>query len=94
MPWKMGAFTDGEYPEHSIDVSFKGMESDPELKAFHDKFIELEGKIIDAGVENSIPWFKKKSASREVVEAIFGPDAVRVSKDKETGEPIGKWSPI
>ena len=73
MPWKMGVFTDGEYPKYSIDMSFKGMESDPELQEFHDKFQALEAKIIEGGVENSLPWFKKKSASKEVVEAIFNP---------------------
>ena len=92
LPWKMGVYTEGEYPKYSIDLSFKGMESDPDLQAFHDKLQEVEEKIVDAGFDNSVSWFKKKKSTREVVEAIFNP-ILKVSKDKETGEPDGKWPP-
>lgn len=92
LPWKMGVYTEGEYPKYSIDLSFKGMENDPDLQAFHDKLQEVETQIIDAGFENSVSWFKKKKSTREVVEAIFNP-ILKVSKDKETGEPDGKWPP-
>ena len=92
MPWKMGVYTEGEYPKYSLDLSFKGMDEDPELQAFHDKFKELEEKIVDGGFENSVAWFKKKSTSREVVSAVFN-RMIKVSADKETGEPDGKWPP-
>ena len=92
MPWKMGVYTEGEYPKYNIDLSFKGMDEDPELQAFHDKFQELEDKIIDGGVENSVAWFKKKTASRDVIDALFG-RMIKVSTDRETGEPDGKWPP-
>lgn len=92
LPWKMGVYTEGEYPKYSIDLSFKGMDTDNDLKEFHDKLQAVEEKIIDAGFENSVAWFKKKKSSREVVEAIFNP-ILKVSKDKETGEPDGKWPP-
>ena len=92
LPWKMGVYTEGEYPKYSVDLSFKGMENDPDLQAFHDKLQEVETQIIDAGFENSVSWFKKKKSTREVVEAIFNP-ILKVSKDKETGEPDGKWPP-
>ena len=92
LPWKMGVYTEGEYPKYSIDLSFKGMENDPDLQAFHDKLQEVEEKIVDAGFDNSVSWFKKKKTTREVVEAIFNP-ILKVSKDKETGEPDGKWPP-
>ena len=54
MPWKMGAFTDGDYPKYSGDFSFKGMDDDPDMKAFHDKFKALEQRIIEGGVENCV----------------------------------------
>ena len=92
LPWKMGVYTEGEYPKYSIDLSFKNMDTDPDLQAFHDRLQAVEEKIIDAGFENSVAWFKKKKSSREVVEAIFNP-ILKVSKDKETGEPDGKWPP-
>jgi hypothetical protein len=92
MPWKMGVYTEGEYPKYSIDLSFKGMDDTPELQVFHDKLLELGEKIIDGGVDNGVAWLKKKNPTREVVEAIYNP-IVKVSKDKETGEPDGKWPP-
>jgi hypothetical protein len=92
LPWKMGVYTEGEYPKYSIDLSFKGMENDPDMQSFHDKLQAVETKIIDAGFENSVSWFKKRKTTREVVEAIFNP-ILKVSKDKETGEPDGKWPP-
>jgi hypothetical protein len=92
MPWKMGVYTEGEYPKYSVDLSFKNMDEEPELQAFHDKFLELEEKIIDGGFENSVAWFKKKPASRDVVDALFN-RTIKVSTDRETGEPNGKWPP-
>ena len=92
MPWKMGAYTDGDYPKYSIDLSFKGMEEGNELQQFHDKMKEVEQKIIDAGVENSVSWFKKNIKSREGVSEKFNP-IIKESRDKDTGEPDGKWPP-
>ena len=93
MPWKMGAYTDGEYPKYSIDLSFKGMDENPELKAFYDKFKALEQTIIDGGLEHSVAWFKKNIKSREGVSEKFGP-IIKESRDKETGEPDGKWPAV
>jgi len=92
MPWKMGAYLDGEYPKYSLDLSFKGMDENPELKGFHDKLKEVEQRIIDGGLENSVAWFKKNIKSREGVEEKFNP-VIKESRDKETGEPDGKWPP-
>ena len=71
MPWKMGVYTEGDYPKYSVDLTFKGMDENPDLQGFHDKLQELEEKIIDGGFENSVAWFKKKPASRDVVDALF-----------------------
>lgn len=92
LPWDMSAFTEDKYPKYSITLSFNGMDEEPELQEFHDRLVDVEQKIIDGGVENSVAWFKKKNQSREVMESIFTP-IVRVSIDKETGEPDGKYAP-
>ena len=92
MPWKMGVYTEGDYPKYSVDLTFKGMDENPDLQGFHDKLQELEEKIIDGGFENSVAWFKKKPASRDVVDALFS-RIVKVSTDRDTGEPDGKWPP-
>lgn len=90
MPWKMGCYDQGEYPKYSAEFSFKGMDNNEDLAAFHDRLNEVDSALIDGGVANSVAWFKKKKASRDVIEALFNP-IVRVSKDKESGEPDGKW---
>ena len=90
MPWKLGVYTEGEFPKYSIDLSFKGMDENPDLKEFHDKFKAVEQKLIDGGLENSVAWFKKNIKSREGVCEKFGP-IIKESRDKETGEPDGKW---
>ena len=91
-PWKMGVYTEGEYPKYSLDISFKGMDVDADLQKFHDKMQLIEEKIIDAGHENSVAWFKRKKTTREAAEALFN-RMLKVSKDAETGEPDGKWPP-
>jgi hypothetical protein len=94
MPWKMGVFTEGDYPKYSIDMSFRGMDENPDIKGFHDKFKELEQTIIDGGHKNCAAWLKKDpKTSKEVIEALFNP-ILKVSKDKESGMPDGKWPPI
>lgn len=92
LPWKMGVYTEGEYPKYSIDLSFKGMEDNEDLQKFHDKLREVEEKIIDGGFKNSVAWFKKKISSRDAVAEKFN-HILKVSRDKETGEPDGKWPP-
>jgi hypothetical protein len=92
LPWDMSAFTDDKYPKYSITLSFNGMDEDDELKEFHDRLVVVENKIIDGGVDNSVAWFKKKTQSREVCESIFTP-IIRVSTDRDTGEPDGKYAP-
>ena len=88
--WNMSAYTEGPYPKYSAELSFKGMDESEELQQFYDKFTDVQNAIIDGGVENSVSWFKKKKPSRETVEALFN-DMIKLSRDKETGEPDGKW---
>ena len=97
MPWKMGVFEDpnnSNYKKYSIDMSFKDMDDIPDMKGFHDKLKEVEDKIIDGGLKNCVSWLKKdpSKTNRDVIDAVFNP-IVKVSKDKETGMPDGKWPP-
>ena len=103
LAWDMNCYDEGPYPKYSCEVSFKGMDEleseDPvvkkralELKGFHDKMILLEQKLIEEGVNNGVSWFKlaKAKCNKDVIGSKFGP-IIKVSKDKETGEPDGKW---
>lgn len=103
LAWDINCYNEGPYPKYSCEISFKGMEDvdseDPvvkkraeDIKGFHDKMVELEGKLVEEGVKNGVSWFKlaKNKVNHDVISSKFGP-LVKVSKDKTTGEPDGKW---
>ena len=71
------------------------MNENEELQAFHDNMLEVEQKLIDLGVANATSWFKlpKNKVSTDVIQSKFG-STVKVSRDKETGEPDGKYPTI
>ena len=52
----------------------------------------LDEKLINDGLSNGQTWFKKKLATRQIVEALYSP-LVKYSKDKETGEITNKYPP-
>ena len=90
IPWDMSCYTEGPYPKYSIELSFKGVDESEELQVFLDKMNELDEKMVDIGLEKSVQFFKKKTTNREVVDGHYN-RIIKVSKDKETGEPDGKW---
>ena len=65
------------------------MDESPEMKRFHDNMLAVEQATVQAGVQNSVQWFKKKNLSEDVVSNLFNP-IVRVSTDKNTGVADGK----
>jgi hypothetical protein len=68
-------------PEYSVDLSFRGADTNPEIKAFQAKMTELDNFMIDQGVKNCKAWFKS-DLKREVVQAFYTP-IVKFAKDKE-----------
>ena len=58
---------------------------------FHENMIAVEKAAVQAGVQNSVQWFKKKGLSEDVVSNLFNP-IVRVSTDKQ-GIADGKYPP-
>ena len=79
----------GKWP---IKVSFRGMENDPKLKGFHDMLENMDKFIMNHAKENSSKWFKKKNMSDEMLQSMYTPQ-LRVSIDKDSGEPDGKYPP-
>ena len=104
LPWQMSTFTDDKYPKHSLTLSFRGMDDDTTgksekevkqieaLRSFHDRLCEVDNALIEGAVNNSKEWFKKPSISREVAANLFNP-VIKVSRDRDTGEPDGKYPP-
>jgi hypothetical protein len=82
-----------EAKKYDITVSFKGMQENPKIKAFHDKLREIEEKIVDDAFTNRQLWFKNNyNNNRDVVLSMFTP-MVKMDKDKETGEVVNKYPP-
>ena len=82
-----------EARKYDITASFKGMDENPKVRAFHDKLIELEQKICEDASKNSVAWFKKNfDGNKGAIENMFSP-IVRRDKDKETGMYADKYPP-
>ena len=81
--------TSGKY---QIKFSLKNMEDNPDIKAFHDKIQSLDELLKQKAIDNSVPWFKKKTMTLDTIDSLSSP-MIKVSIDAETGEPNGKYPP-
>ena len=95
IPFDSGKFFPNDKNESSgkyaVEVSLKGHDKDGSVKDFHDMLVKVEESILKAGKENSMAWFKKNK-SMEVLQDSYT-NMVKVSKDRDTGEPDGKYPP-
>jgi len=66
------------------------MEGSEQVKQFAEKMMEIDKKLISDAQKNSMPWFKKKTMSEEVIDEKYTP-IVRHYKDPESGEMTGKF---
>lgn len=90
LPYGVGVYEDPNgTSKYSVDFSFRGEEENERLATFHEQLREFQAILIQAGIDNSMAWFKKKM-SDEVIAEFFTP-ILKQSKDKETGEPDGKY---
>ena len=73
MPLPFGLSVDDrqEVPKYAIDLSFRGMEGNSQLQKFHNSLVELDEKLIEDGVENSMAWFKKKKSSNLLLHLLI-----------------------
>ncbi len=80
-------------PKYTIDLSFKGMDKNPNMQAFYNALEALDKKLVEDGYKNQQTWFKgKKYGSQEIVEALYTP-LIRHAKDRATGEITDKYPP-
>ena len=90
MPYDMSVYDKGDYPKYSLELSFRDMDEDYRVKGFHENMENFDELLVDNGVKNSMAWFKKKKTNKDVISALFNP-VIKKSKDKETGEPDGRY---
>jgi hypothetical protein len=80
-------------PKYTLDLSFGGMDSSPQLQAFYEVLENMDVRMVNDGFDNQQSWFKgKKYGSREIVEALYTP-IIKYAKDKNTGERSDKYPP-
>jgi hypothetical protein len=92
LPYNMNVYDKGDYPKYSVEVSFRDMDTNSKIKGFFDSFSKLDEYLIEQGSKNSMPWFKKKKAHKDVITALYSPH-IKLSRDKETGELDGVYPP-
>ncbi len=81
VPFGLSVYDKSGPAEYSIDVSYRGHESNAEIKSFFDAMQALDNYMIEQGVRNSRAWFKSE-LNREVVKAFYTP-CVKFAKDKD-----------
>jgi len=74
----------------NIKISLKDLENNKDLKALHEKLLEMDDLLKAKAAENSQAWFRKPKLSIDTINELYSP-LVKVSIDMETGEPNGKW---
>lgn len=74
--------------KYSIDLSFKGYDTNPKVYQFMMLMKQIDQKMIDIAVENSKTWFNKQM-SREIVEELYRP-LIKESKMPEKYAPTMK----
>lgn len=76
----------------NLELSFKGFHENAAVRRALEVFQNLDNKLLQDALDNSMMWFKRKYTSTDVVEALYTP-MVRHAKDKETGARTDKFPP-
>jgi Family of unknown function (DUF5871)/Protein of unknown function (DUF2738) len=81
VPFGLNTFQSQNGTEYSVDLSFRGHDSRPEIKEFMKVLEQMDELMINEGVKNSKTWFKA-DLNKEVIKAFYTP-SLKYSKDKE-----------
>lgn len=83
---------DGKNDRYSIELSFQGQTPNNGLGKFLKVLADMNDLFLQAALDNSLEWFRKKYTSKDVVEAIYTP-LIKYAKDKNTGEFTDRYPP-
>ncbi|QIG60095.1 hypothetical protein [Dishui Lake large algae virus 1] len=82
-----------KYKKYDLNVSFAGMDSNPKMKQFFDKVVEIEEKIKADAFKNRQLWLRDDyDGIKKVVDKLFFP-IIRYDKDKDTGKVLNRYPP-
>jgi hypothetical protein len=90
-PFGLSTYTDEGtgVVKYSLDISFRGMDSNDKIKMFYEKMSEVDEYVINYASEHSKEWWGKKM-SKEVVEELYRP-SIKPAKDPEKYAPTMKF---
>jgi hypothetical protein len=72
--------------KYDVSVSFRGMDDNPKIQAFHDKMQEIERKIKEDAFNNRLTWLRDDfDGMKGFTDKMFSP-FIKYSKDKDTGK--------
>jgi hypothetical protein len=78
---------------YDLNVSFRGMDTNPKLKELYDKMREIENRVIDEAFENRQVWLRDDyDGVKAFVSKLFTP-IVKHDKNKDTGKIENKYPP-
>jgi len=81
----------GNYP---VEFSLSDLQNNPTMKSFYDMLVSFDEHLVELAYQNRKDWFGPKlaKANKDTIQSLYTP-MVKVSLDKETGEPNGKYPP-
>jgi hypothetical protein len=79
--------------KYSLDLSLAGYDGSVEnTTTFFNVLSQLDEFMLEQGLANGMSWFKRKMASKDVVDALYTRN-VKFPKDRTTGEITDKYPP-
>jgi len=91
LPYGLNVFDKAGPVSYSVDVSFRGLEENPKVQAFHEMLTAFDAAVLEAAVKNSMAWLGKAPGSmkadtlREVVKSLYTP-SIKIALDRD-GKP-------
>ena len=85
LPYGLNKFDQGQKvdnPDYSIDISFKGYDSDGPLKTYYEGMMEFDKFIIGEAYKNRVAWFRDNTLTESEIRRFYTP-SVKFAKDKE-----------
>uniref|UniRef100_A0A6C0KXE4 Uncharacterized protein n=1 Tax=viral metagenome TaxID=1070528 RepID=A0A6C0KXE4_9ZZZZ len=92
LPYGLNVYDKAGPVSYSVDVSFRGVEENPKIAAFHDMLAAFDSAVMEAGVKNSLLWLgidpksEPPATLRSLVKRAYTP-CLKIALDKNTKQP-------
>ncbi len=85
LPYGLNKFDQGpkaDNPDYSIDISFKGYDSDGPIKSYYDSLAAFDKFIMSEAYKNRVAWFRDNTLTESEIRRFYTP-SIKFAKDKE-----------